>query len=332
MSEESTTTDTLYHTYHASPVWTSGEFVGTMYRLFEGNPQASPSLLAQVDQSAGGFDTAIRPYYTIGAVDSVDPSYGVEADYSITVSSGSGFWVVGPKVNVNFDGYPTDWYENYIVDNSSRSPSEFDTLFVDTYDATYLGKTTHNGGVYKHYHLLWATWHQIWAVRQQYRLGGRTDIASILRYWRTNGIHNMPNHDVNEIRLNFETSGSINMSVNITNALIPADYATGLPAGGDGYYREDGRRMAKVFVMGTANTRLIDRAEIVGIVWVGATVAGNAIVLKEIGGSRLWEGKASGTATYQGINFSPDDPLLAPNGVEFDTYSNGTVYLYLKSR
>lgn len=90
--------------------------------------------------------------------------------------------------------------------------------------------------------------------------------------------------------------------------------------------------MARVVELSEAGAQYLERAEIVAIVWVGASSAGDSIILKEVGGGRLWEGKASSTFTYQGIQFPESDPLLAPGGVEFESYSSGTVYLYLKSK
>ena len=225
-AETSTNTDTLWHTWYSSPVFTDGAFSGTMFRNFEGNSQDAPTLLVQVDMTAGVFDTGIRAYYTAAHVSSIHPKYWVSAIYDVTVTSGTGKWWVGPKINVNFDGWPTDWYENYIVENSNETPGQWDSVLLGL-GGTYLGQTYNNGANYKHYYVPWVTWHQLWAVRQSYRSGGAVDVKRIMRFWQTNGAHQMPNHyDVNEIRINVEVSGAMDMEVDIHSVYIPEDYTS----------------------------------------------------------------------------------------------------------
>lgn len=224
-AETSTNTDTLWHTWYSSPVFTDGSFSGTMFRDFEGNSLDNPTLLVQVDMTAGVFDTAIRAYYVGHDINSIHPKYAVDADYSVAVTSGTGKWWVGPKLNVNFDGWPNDWYENYVIENSNETPGQWDSVLLGL-GGSYLGQTAHNGSIYKHYHVPWVTWHQMWAVRQTYRTGGRVSIKRILRFWRKNGVHNMPNYDINEIRINFEVSGAMDMEVDIDNVYIPEDYTS----------------------------------------------------------------------------------------------------------
>ena len=73
------------------------------------------------------------------------------------------------------------------------------------------------------------------------------------------------------------------------------------------------------FILGPVN--------LVGIIWTGATSAGNICTIKEIGGEELWEGRADGTHTYVGIRF-PDDGLYIKEGVEIQTLDAGKVFLY----
>lgn len=66
---------------------------------------------------------------------------------------------------------------------------------------------------------------------------------------------------------------------------------------------------------------------LVGVVWTGATSAGNLCTIKEIGGDEVWEGRADGSHTYVGIRF-PDDGIYIPAGVEIQTLDAGKVFLY----
>ena len=218
-AETSTTTNTMSHSWYSSPVFTDGAFSGTMFRDFDGSTQRAASLVVQVDHVAGVFDTAIRAYHTTHAVDAIHPNYYVYARYTITATSVLGDWWVGPKINVNFDGWPTEWYENYVVENSSRTPANWADVF-NFYGGTYIGETTHDGGVYKHYYVPWETWHQMWAIRQVYRNEGIVSMARIMRKWR----QVMPNYDVNEIRFNFESVGDNDMDVTIDNVYAPEFY------------------------------------------------------------------------------------------------------------
>lgn len=218
-SETSTNTDLLSHTWYASPVFVDGAFSGTIFRDFDGSTQRNSSLIVQIDHSAGVFDTGIRAYHTTHAVDAIHPNYYIYGRYTVTETSVLGDWWVGPKINVNFDGWPDEWYENYVVENSNRTPNDWDTILL-SFDGTYLGETTHDGGVYKHYHVPWNTWHQMWAIRQVYRDDGIVSMGRIMRKWR----EVMPNYDVNEIKFNFESIGDNDMDVTIDSVYAPEFY------------------------------------------------------------------------------------------------------------
>lgn len=70
------------------------------------------------------------------------------------------------------------------------------------------------------------------------------------------------------------------------------------------------------------------RSHIMEVVWSGSTTAGDEVVLRATNGARIWRGHATGTDTYQGINFG--DGVLAPNGFEFEILDSGFVLVYIR--
>lgn len=224
LAATSTGTDTLFGTYYDTPVFTDGSFSGTLFRDFTNTTRFDATLTVQVNSTSGVFDTAIRGYYTNADVDSVHPQFYVGATVIATVNgTTTGDWWVGPKITVNFDGYP-DWYENYIVENSNRSIGVWDSTFT-TNGNTYLGDTVDAGGeTYKHYLYVQFAWKQYWAIRQTFRTSGDVAIKPILEFWRANG---MPNKKIHEIRVgNVETSGLVDMQFVIDPAYSPLNWTT----------------------------------------------------------------------------------------------------------
>lgn len=68
---------------------------------------------------------------------------------------------------------------------------------------------------------------------------------------------------------------------------------------------------------------------LVVIVWTGPTTAGDTCILKQINGDRIWEGRAVSPQTYLGVRF-PDEGISIRRGVEVESISNGSVYLYFR--
>jgi len=213
----------MEHTYYDSDSWVTDGFPGTMFRDFNGDSLDNPTLLAQVDTASGGWDTGIQVKYDHHDVDSIHPSFWVRANYNVT-ASGTGDWWVGPKINVNWKEGGTDRYENYIVENSSKTPSEWDTELIA--DGTYLGQTFNNGQIYKHYIKAKSTWWQIWAIRQSYRNGGIVSLARMVRFWRRNSVQKMSNGTAAILRINVETFGQVDFEADINNVYIPENYTS----------------------------------------------------------------------------------------------------------
>jgi hypothetical protein len=80
----------------------------------------------------------------------------------------------------------------------------------------------------------------------------------------------------------------------------------------------------------TAAGQSIDRPfNLIAIIWTGATSAGNTVILKEVGGDYVWEGRASGAHTYIGVTL-PEDGVRLRNGLEVESIDAGSVYLYFQ--
>lgn len=87
--------------------------------------------------------------------------------------------------------------------------------------------------------------------------------------------------------------------------------------------------MAKVSVFSNSGDEVTGRQTLIGIVWTGATTAGDTCIVKERLAGRVWEGRATGTNTYIGISY-PDDGIVSEGGFEVESIDSGTVYLYLR--
>lgn len=227
---ESWNKTTLYVDRYNSPVWTSGQFDswGGMYRNFHGQ-----YLYASVWHDNGGWDTAIQGNYSIDKVDNVKKDYWVGAKYNAW-GSGSGYWYMGPKVSVNWQGGNNDgasgWWENYIVEYSKQKPWELHSWLTDKNKAggRYLGEDWFSGIHYKFYLRPFAGWNQLWAVRQydpnNYYPGSNkvwTPVKKILEAWR---YHGLPNKRVDSIRMNVETDKQNNRQFEIKEVSMPASF------------------------------------------------------------------------------------------------------------
>ena len=206
-----------------SPVWTSGAFEGTFCRDIVGDGE---SLTLTLDAREGGFDTAIVSEYNPSRVDDLrDASLNVSATVAPEFS-GSGNWWIGPKFSVRESaGQSLEGnYENYIVENASRTPEEYHERLTSEDGGTYLGETRQDRGVYRHYLVPhpYQPWEQFWAVRQDYRESGAVDLATILEKWRANGL---PNQLIPQWRVNVETSGEVRGTLVIEDISFPASNA-----------------------------------------------------------------------------------------------------------
>ena len=212
--------NTLYQGRFNSPVWTSSQFNGNMYRDFRGG-----YLQAKVNHSKGGWDTAIQGNYAISNVDKVKGNYWVASKYHVS-GSGSGLWWMGPKVSVNWqNGNPNGskgWYENYIVDRAKQKPWEIDKWLKDQ-GAKYLGSSKPSGIHYKYYRRPFSNWVQYRAVRQ-YDPGNQkvwTPVKHILQKWRGYGL---PNKRVDSIRLNVETHKANYRTFTFKDISVPTSF------------------------------------------------------------------------------------------------------------
>ena len=206
-----------------SPVWTSDRFEGNFCRDVVGDGER---LTLTLDAEEGGFDTAVTARYNPTRVDDLR---GAPLNVSATVTpafSGPGNWWIGPKFSVreavgqSLEGN----YENYIVENASRTPEEYHERLTSRVADAYLGETRQNGGVYKHYLVPhpYQPWEQFWAVRQDYRESGAVDLARILELWRANGL---PDQLIPQWRVNVETSGEVAGALVMDEISFPASTA-----------------------------------------------------------------------------------------------------------
>ena len=190
-----------------STVWTSNDFNGNFQRQITGDGEYSQ---VNIDVETGGFDTGMERINNQVRVDELDSQVKVSSTIDVNLD-GSGFWWAGPKLWINYPNQ--DKYENYVVENASTSPSEYHETFTNKSTSRYLGETTHDGSVYKHYYNEHNTWVQFWAVRQDYRSTGSVSLKPILNMWRGNGL---PNEYLNNARANVETYGEIAGTVDMS--------------------------------------------------------------------------------------------------------------------
>lgn len=213
--------NTMYNGRYNSPVWTSGQFNGTMWRDFRGG-----YLKAKVNHTQGGWDTAIQGNYSISNVDKVKGNYWVASKYHVS-GSGNGLWWMGPKISVNWQNNGDSngakgWYENYIIDRAKQKPWEIDS-WLKNQGATYLGSSKPSGIHYKYYKRPFSSWVQYWAVRQYDPGTGKvwTPVKEVLKKWRQYGL---PNKRVDSIRLNVETHKKNNRTFTFSDISMPNSF------------------------------------------------------------------------------------------------------------
>ncbi len=210
----STHQETIQTRSHRSTVWTNDKFDGDFSRKITGDVT---NFMVDIEATTGGFDTAIAKRNSAIPVDKINSQTRIFSTIEVNLN-GSGNWWVGPKfaVRMNLSQGLDGNYENYVVENASRSPQEYHDKF--TRQGKYLGQTNHNGSVYKHYYKRHNTWGQFWAIRQNFRQTGVVNIKPILNKWRNNGL---PNGYLPTVRVNLETSGAVSGSVQMSEIDIP---------------------------------------------------------------------------------------------------------------
>ena len=201
--------------------WESDVFQGRVCRVAQ---QDASSLYAEVDHTDGGWDIALAYRYPGGEgirVDDIPADLVANGRIQVNLTTtGNALWWAGPKVAVRKKGSSglDGNYENYVIENASISPDEMHERRMRRDSARYLGTTTHDGAVYKHYYNPHRDWTQYWAVRQTYRTAGPVSLRPILQKWRQDG---MPNEMVRNTRFNIEASRNSQGSVVISDLSIP---------------------------------------------------------------------------------------------------------------
>ncbi len=199
---------------HRSPVWTNSQFEGNFCREITGDVR---NFKVTIDAKKGGFDTAIQKRNPAIRVDDVGSQTRISSKIDVRLK-GSGRWWVGPKfpIKENIRQGLSGNYENYVIENASRSPQEYHKDL--TRRGTYLGQTNHDGSQYKHYYKDHKSWGQFFAIRQNYRSSGSVSIKPIINMWRKNGL---PNEYMNFVRVNLETGGQVEGRVEMSKINIP---------------------------------------------------------------------------------------------------------------
>lgn len=202
---------------HKSSIWTKN-FNGTFCREITGDVE---NFKVDLDAKSGGFDTSIfRQNKAIRVDDVVNSRTKISSKIDVSRLDGSaGNWWVGPKFPVKekvSQGLPGN-YENYVVENATRSPQEYHKRLT-VRGGKYLGQTKQDGSRYKHYLRPSKNFEQFWAVRQNYRSDGSVSMAPILNMWRKNGL---PNQYMNIVKTNVETQGKVKGTIEISNIDIP---------------------------------------------------------------------------------------------------------------
>jgi len=83
-------------------------------------------------------------------------------------------------------------------------------------------------------------------------------------------------------------------------------------------------------VLTTVGDQYLDPVRLSGVVWTGASTAGDVVELRDpVSGGLLWEGRASDSHTYLGISWNPYG-LHCPHGFRLATLSSGRVLVYLR--
>ena len=189
--------------FHSS-VWVDDGFKGKIQRTLGGD-----WLWASIDQnSEGGMDTAVGNSFQLESASEISENHSVYGKIDFETTTEGGNWWYGPKVSV---GWPDNggkdgnagWYENYIIDNSTKTAKEWkEKLTGDYFKGTHLGTTEQDGSKYDHYYVPFKSWVQFWSIRQKKRAGGWTNVGKLVKYWIDNG---MEDKKLDGIKYNIET-------------------------------------------------------------------------------------------------------------------------------
>jgi len=210
--------------------WVSTDFQGSYYR------ELSPtSLKVDLNANTGGFDAGVIANYGFwgpdappfdALVDEMHQGFYVKADFEVknitttTGPDGDGHWWYGPKISVNWTESRVDWFENYVIENSDRTPAQLEGA-LEFSGATYIGDTVQNGSTYRHFRRPHSHWIQYYAIRQAYRSSGATSMYPIMQKWRADGMHNAL---MQKPRINIETEGKVDAEFLISNYYFPDNY------------------------------------------------------------------------------------------------------------
>lgn len=202
-----------FGTYN-SPLWLSDTFEGNFCRGITGDVE---KFQVDIDSKQGGFDTAVDKRNSKIRVDELDSQVRVSSNINVDLE-GTGDWWVGPKfaIKENLSQGLNENYENYVVENGSRTTQEYHKRL--SFNGDYLGQTYHDGSWYKHYYTEHSTWGQFWAIRQNYRNTGEVSLKPILNIWRKNGL---PNEYIGPLRVNLETLGQVSGTVKMSELDFP---------------------------------------------------------------------------------------------------------------
>ncbi len=196
---------------YKSHAWVSDKFSGSHSRQIDGD--VSSFSVEQIHEQGGldvGFSKlGIKPSAAVNVPDGAK----ICSSYDISLS-GEGRWWAGPKISVNWQGEESakqngdDWYENYIVEIASTSPSELHDILTDDYfSPEILPDTVWAGATYRNYKIRFHDWWQFWSVRQDYRETGTVPVKPILEFWTE---HGMPETRIFDgVKANIETYGAL---------------------------------------------------------------------------------------------------------------------------
>jgi len=173
----------------------------------------------------GGLDVGFsKSGIKSSSVAGVRESAKICSSYKISLS-GEGRWWAGPKISVNWQGKESakengdDWYENYIVEIASTSPSELHDILTDDYfSPERLPDTVWEGVTYRNHKIRFHDWWQFWSVRQDFRETGTVAVKPVLEF---RVLHGMPeDRKFDGVKANIETygdmSGSGQLAVDVT--------------------------------------------------------------------------------------------------------------------
>lgn len=208
--------DTTSFTFRGlkSHAWESKNFSGKHSRQLMGDILA---FTVEQNHEKGGLDVGLsKPGIKPAVAAAVSDDAKICSSYDIDLL-GAGRWWAGPKISVNWQGEESakengdDWYENYIIEIASTSPSDLHDILTDDYfSPEILPDTVWAGSTYRNYKIRFHDWWQFWSVRQDYRESGTVPVKPILQFWAAHGMPETRQFD--GVKANIETYGELNGS------------------------------------------------------------------------------------------------------------------------